>query len=35
MSVVLVYLAAIIFVIVLFKIAVVVPEQECYIIERL
>lgn len=35
MSVFLVYLLAFVFIVVLFKIAVVVPEQECYIIERL
>ncbi len=35
MSVFLIYLAAFIVIIVLFKIAVVVPEQECYIVERL
>jgi regulator of protease activity HflC (stomatin/prohibitin superfamily) len=35
MDVILVYLVALIFVIVLFKIAVVVPEQEAYVVERL
>jgi len=35
MPVFLVYLAAFIFVLILFKIAVVVPEQECYVVERL
>ncbi len=35
MSVFLVYLAAVVFIIVLFRIAVVVPEQECYVVERL
>lgn len=35
MSVALVYIIAIVVIITLFKIAVVVPEQECYIVERL
>ncbi len=35
MTVFLAYLLAFVFIVVLFKIAVVVPEQECYIIERL
>jgi regulator of protease activity HflC (stomatin/prohibitin superfamily) len=35
MTVFLAYLAAFIFIVVLFNIAVVVPEQECYIVERL
>jgi regulator of protease activity HflC (stomatin/prohibitin superfamily) len=35
MAVFLVYLTAVIFVILLFKIAVVVPEQESYVVERL
>ncbi|ULQ58460.1 paraslipin [Brucepastera parasyntrophica] len=35
MPVVLVYIAIVVFVIILFKIAVVVPEQESYIVERL
>lgn len=35
MNVILVYLIAFIFITILIKIAVVVPEQECYVIERL
>ncbi len=35
MSIILTYLVAFVFVVVLFKIAVVVPERECYVVERL